>query len=511
MALSRTRWHLLVLGLVAVGLRLPFLGDQPYTDEGLYAAAAYFDHLAYTGVLGAEGWLVPKDGYLGLYALLTSWVYFLPWEPFFLLRLVDAIFAAAAGIAAYRFLAIAFNDRAVALVSALLFVLAVNHPVFINAGYKNSIMVAMTLTALALSSLHSGDAKACFRAGLFMAGAVLFREFFLPIAATVAFYSIVRCGWIGFLRFVAAGSVLAFGVLATVVTLRGEGGLGALINSYVEYSGTFPDKTGLEMASKQGLIAVDLLLPLFPGVCIGLIAPVLSSQCRGRANLQLYVLGILLAISPALEIWFKAPFPYHFSQSALGLTVLFASGLQQAVNFFRRQHAVHKLAIAVVASIALSANLLLFNGYAHQYYWQANSAIRFAPVMLMGDWTSDATELSVYLRAARTVRENSSPSATMLTEFNNLGLFPLTARLPSAAGTGAIGRVLQRSDHSVREAEMAKLVNTPPDVLVLMPRTLVREDLDTFTRELTSRYTRRISQARGLPPYGGWSAEIYLR
>ncbi|MDO8264591.1 MAG: hypothetical protein Q7T21_15400 [Gallionella sp.] len=511
MATPAIRWHLVVIGLVALGLRLPLLGDQPYTDDGLFAATSYFIHLAYTGALGAGGWLLPKDGYLGLYQLLSSWVYFLPWEPFFLLRLIDAIVAAAAGMAVYRFLADALDDRPIAMVSALFFVLTVNHPVFINAGYKNSIMVAVTLTALALAALHRGDTKGCFQAGLFMAGAVLFREFFLPMAVVVTLYSIARCGWSGFLRFAAASSVLAAGVVAADVLLRGEGGFGALINSYFEYSSTFPDKTSLKSALKQGFIAADILLPLIPLVGIGLLAPALSSRYRNRESLDLYVLGILFALCPALEIWYKSPFPYHFSQSALGLAMLLALGLHVVVNYIRLRYNSHKSAAIVLGLFVLGANLLLFRDYARQYYWQADSAVRFIPVMIGRDWTSDATERSVYLRAARAIRENTLPAATMTTEYNILGLFPLTSRLPSVAGTGAIGRVLQRRDRSVREAEMAQLIDAPPDVFVLMPRTLFREDLGDFPLELTTRYSRRIDQGRGLSPYGGWSAEIYLR
>jgi hypothetical protein len=47
--------YLLIIAFATLALRLALIGDQPWSDEGVYAAASYFIHLAYTGTLGAEG------------------------------------------------------------------------------------------------------------------------------------------------------------------------------------------------------------------------------------------------------------------------------------------------------------------------------------------------------------------------------------------------------------------------------------------------------------------------
>ena len=511
MNIRKTSWHLLLLGLVALGLRVPLLADQPYTDEGIYGATSYFIHLAYTGALSAGGWILPKEGALSLYPLLTSWLFFLPWEPFFLLRLFDIIFAATAGIAFYRFLTVALNDGLVALISAVFLILAMNHPIFINAGYKNPILIAVTLTAFALTSLHEGGAKACFRAGLLMSGAVLFREPFLPMAVVVGLYAMTRCGWAGFVRFAAAGLMLAFGVVAIAVWLRGPGGLEGFLSSYFQFNSSIPYRTNLESVLKQGSIASRILLPLVPLVGIGLFAP-LGRQTRNRESLELYSLGILLALGPALEIWYKPAFPYHFSQSMLGLTILFALGFRAALQFVQSRYPSHKPAMIIFALFALGGNLMLFHDYARQYYWQAVSAARFAPVMIAGNWQSEATEWSIYLRAARFIRENSPPSASMMTEFVTVGLFPLTHRLPSAAGMGNLRVAVNRGDNVANTTAMKQLLDAPPDIFVLMQRpTIFQEGDHAFTLELTAHYLRRTDQERGLPPYGGWSTQIYLR
>src|SRR5262245_15606925 len=93
----------LIVVLAALGLRVLLIADQPYSDEGCYAVEGYVMHLFYTGSVTVEGWLLPKEGILALYPLLTSWVYYLPWEPLLELRAIDALVAAAAGFAVFLF------------------------------------------------------------------------------------------------------------------------------------------------------------------------------------------------------------------------------------------------------------------------------------------------------------------------------------------------------------------------------------------------------------------------
>lgn len=43
-------------------------------------------------------------GMIELYSLLVSWIYFFPLEPYFLLRLADALLAAFSGVMIYKYL-----------------------------------------------------------------------------------------------------------------------------------------------------------------------------------------------------------------------------------------------------------------------------------------------------------------------------------------------------------------------------------------------------------------------
>src|SRR3977135_4465691 len=97
--------YLIIVVLAPLGLRLLLIADQPYSDDSFYAAEAYDFYLFYTGFSSAEGWRLPREGFLALYPLLTSWAYFLPWEPLLLLRALDAAVAVAASMAVYRFTA----------------------------------------------------------------------------------------------------------------------------------------------------------------------------------------------------------------------------------------------------------------------------------------------------------------------------------------------------------------------------------------------------------------------
>ena len=507
----------LIVAAVALGLRLLLVSDQPYADEGVYAAISYFAHLAYAGSMGNAGWTLVSDESLGLYSLLTSWVYFLPWEPFFLLRSIDALIAAAAAAVFYGFLAHAIGDRRIALVCALFFALTANHPAIVDAGYKNSIMVAMLFMTLALALLERIEARRCWGAGVFMAAAVLFREPFAPMAAVVSAYAIARGGWYCLWRYAAGGALMSVGVVSAVLLLRGEGSLSALIASYTTFSGQIGVQADYSRVFDQALVAGWILLGLFPAALLGVVAPALHDSHRDRRSIELYLLGIGLTLAPGLEVAIKPAYAYHFAQSIPGLAILSALGLRLLATawsgWYRASPA--RAAPVAVALALVAANLLLFLDYGRTFYWRMSSALKFAPVMILGDWTSDATGKSVFLRAARAIRENSAPSATMMTYTFSRALFPLTRRLPASASAGNLTRVLVRPDRGRRARDTNELLRAPPDVLVLMQRggffAANFVDEDRFAEKLSATYPRKISQPPGLPPYGGWSAVIFLR
>jgi hypothetical protein len=361
----------------------------------------------------------------------------------------------------------------------------------------------MLLMALSLAALQRAGAKGCTRAGVYMSGAVLLREFFLPMGVIVAIYSIVRGGWSGFLRFALAGAVVATGIVAAIVLLRGQGGFGGLVDAYTGYHTAVAGKSDLNWVLNKSAIAVQVLIPLLPVAAIGLIAPVLGSMHRDRRSLELYLLAVALSLCPLAEAWYKPSEPYHFAQSVFGLTILCAFGLRVLLTALPRWYRSTKPLPLAIGLALVGANLFLLKDYARTFYWQAHSAARFVPLMVGGDWKSDVTDRSFYLRAARAIRENTGPSATLIMDGSSSGLFPLANRRPASVGTGNLGRVLSRRDASLKKSETDHLYEAPPDIFVIIRRQGVYPlDFDEFPKRLATRYSRKIIQSGLIVPYG---------
>ena len=507
-----SRWPLILLVAAVLALRLPLVYDQPYTDEGIYAATAYFDFLAYTGALDAPGWWLPRDGTLGLYSLLSSWVFFLPLQPLTALRLVDAAVAAWAVCMVYRFMRCVLDSQASALAGALLLALALNHPLFINAGFKNPIPLALGLLALAAQALYLGGAGAAARAGLLAGLAVLFREPLLPMAAVLALYALHRNGWRGLAQFSLTGTAAALVLLGLNTGARGEGGLTGLVEAYASFDAAIlPLTERLQVTVEQGRAAAQVLLPLLPLALLGLLGPWLSARFRQARTPELYGLALLLTLCPLPEIFYKAAFAYHFSQAAFGLSLFAAMGFRGLRRTAPGNPHQHKGAALASLGLAAALSIALALPYARQYYWQAAAAARFIPVMLHQNWDSPAVAQSLYLRAAAAVRKSSAADARMMTEFNSMVLFPLTLRQPTFAGAGIGSRVSSRMDKEQGAQERSTLLATPPDVLVLIPRQPDGEGVHPFLRELSTRYKQVLTLPAGLSPYGGWTTEIYIK
>ena len=173
------------LFMLAIAIRVVLIGSAPYADEGHYAAAAYFQYLGYTKGQFAPHSFIPSFGGLELYPLLASWIYFIPAEPYFLLRVADALYAAFSGVMLYKYLYLATGQNLPSYLAAVLTIIAVNHPEFIEAGARNPIQLATLLIYCSLYLLERDQGKKIFLPGICLAAAVLIREPFVMLAGMV--------------------------------------------------------------------------------------------------------------------------------------------------------------------------------------------------------------------------------------------------------------------------------------------------------------------------------------
>ena len=119
--------------LLALMMRLSLIGGPPFTDEGVYAGAAY---------VGQHFGRPPANLPIALYPRLCSLTGLSSRVPYLQLRLTDALWASVAAGTVGLFL-LRWVPVRVAVVFASLWVLAAGHPRFVDAGFKNAIWAAL--------------------------------------------------------------------------------------------------------------------------------------------------------------------------------------------------------------------------------------------------------------------------------------------------------------------------------------------------------------------------------
>jgi hypothetical protein len=328
----------------------------------------------------------------------------------------------------------------------------------------------------------------------------------------LALYALFREGWRGLLRFSAAGIVLGAGVIGLSLLARGPGGLAGLLEAYASFDAAIPPlQDRLAPTVAQGGMALQVLLPLLPLPLLGMLLPWVLRDRMGRRHWELYGLAWLWTLCPVPEILYKWAFPYHFSQAALGLCIFATLGCRLLHMAPGAPLAALRGGQAALAAGVAGLSLVLAGPFLKQSYWHATAASRFMPVMLWQDWASPAVQQSLYLRAAAEIRRATKPGASLMTEAYSTALFPLSGRLPSMPGMGNGSRIALRGTPAERAANQAQVLDAPPDVLALIPRTPDAREVPPFLLELAARYPSAMVMPQGVSPYGGWGTRLYFR
>lgn len=218
--------------LVVVVLRLAVVGGYPSTDEGIYGYYALIIHDRLSQDLR-----LPNDGMLMLYPLMTSFVYSLNVNPIFAFRLIDIVPDALAAVLMLRISArLSGSLTASALITALFFAL-LNHPAFIQYGFKNSFFIALCpllYAVILFLSEPQASASRYFAIGVLVALGVLLRETLLLFAVLGAVSIFAARGARGLKHYVAGGLAAGSLILILAIALRGSGGVSSFISGYVD-------------------------------------------------------------------------------------------------------------------------------------------------------------------------------------------------------------------------------------------------------------------------------------
>ncbi|PYC15832.1 hypothetical protein DMX02_23650 [Pseudomonas jessenii] len=449
--------------IFAVGFpRIMVLGDLPSTDEGVFA---YFSQIMFSSVASGSG--LPDTGTLMLYPMLVSWIFDLPFNHFFLLRITDLIAAITAGVLFYRIIEKESQSHLAAALISIIFLFTMNQPLFIQSGFKNSIYAAYIPLFIALlwSRTAEQGARTWLWIGALGAVSILLRETFIPFVVLGAASVLVSRGWKTFFRF-SFGVVLG-GVVLTAAALILRGGFQSFVDGYVNagdfYTSMKDQITSLliangMLAAKQSVIALWLA-----GLAVaGLLGHIIYN--RRFDVLKRLLFWISVATVPLLEPLSKIGFPYHFSVCLPGLAGLCALSWEQLVS----PHSKAVKAAAVAALIAVCATLLqskvppLLNAFA------ANKE------NLRGfnsnTWRPEAIAQSNYLLAADAIAKVAPAHGTLGISGFMFSLFPLTGLLPSSYESSHLSAMVIK--YGLDESAFKNaLAACPPDIVMTTTRT----------------------------------------
>lgn len=304
----------LTLLLAVAWPRLALLGYYPAMDEGSYAFIAA---LCRQNLLTGEP--LPSLYGIPLYPLLTAWVYDLPGMPMIWFRLCDLGGALACGWLLCRILQDESENSLVGLFLGFIFLACLNFQPVIDAGYKNSIPIALFFLLAAFRVAKRPASRAWLAAGALTACAVLLREPLAPFAFLGFFGLCKAAGWRAAWRYASGGLIIA--ILALIMLhLSQPQGLIAYLDGYRGRSAIYSGESARVWAN-FGKYALESLT-LFAAPLILACAAAFVFY-RGRAHpprLRGRMLFWLCAAAlPLIEPLTKIGFVYHFSVCLPGL------------------------------------------------------------------------------------------------------------------------------------------------------------------------------------------------
>lgn len=465
--MSRVSTSLLLLAVICTCLipRLLLIGAPPATDEGIYAFNALMIHLN-----PKPGLLIPDFGTLNFYPMLLSWVFGVEWNHFVILRLCDAMFAAIAGLMLYKVIMTVNGNKLHSAIIAIVFLITINDPAFIQYGFKNPITVAsIPLLAAILIGLQPQPLSTIkwFACGALMAISVLLREPFIIFALLGTFAILIHAHLRASIAYIAGGITTAFIILLIIILLRG--GASTLIQSYVEVGqfmhGIAYQRATLLITSTSTFAknALGVLIIVSSILIVKLLT--IAKQKHFYQHDWQYLFWLILALAPLIEPMLKNGYPYHYATSLIGLSGIVALGWR---DFAKSQTILKKwtvLILLIFVFISLIPKFKKLNEHAVKYLSGASYA------HLLTAWPATTIQQSNYLLIANKIKQQvyqdpTLKEATLSIHGSMLGLIPLAGAAPSRPDLAHLSYKLINLGNN-KNALQQQLYTCPPRFIVL--------------------------------------------
>lgn len=506
------------LFLLVIAIRVALIGSAPYADEGHYAAAAYFQYLGYTKGQFAPDSFIPPFGGLELYPLLASWIYFIPAEPYFLLRVADALYAAFSGVMLYKYLHLATGQNLPSYLAAVLTIVAVNHPEFIEAGARNPIQLATLLIYCSLYLLERDQGRRIFLPAICLAAAVLIREPFVMFAGIVVLLVWFQIGMRKAIGFFLVATIFATLVIFSVAILKGgiASGVATMFDAYAHSPVTNSDFNLTLSERVQRLlghvtIVQTVLAFCMPVFIVGIFSPLLAPSFRNKKTLRLYIIGVGLFLAPLIEILSKKPYPYHLAQMFIGFGIFASFGFAVFFESTRRILPYWPVTSWCLLVFLPFGHIFLAQDYFRTMRHAAGWSLHFAPVMVLGNWSSPVVNDSYYLKIAAIVRRYSMPGSAILSTSYNV--YPLTGTVPVTRKTASLFEYQFTTKDINMDEEVARLIRDRHPVVFVedqAPSLQVGERIDPIGVQIASEFGKSIDVGPGLSPYRLFAAKVHV-
>jgi hypothetical protein len=450
-------WHLLAPLAIFCGtlfLRILCVGGPPFTDEGTYAFNA---EMVWRGARAFP------TAPINLYPPLIRWVGMPSATPLLYVRMADALVAAGAAVMLFLFLS-RWVESWIAFVMASAWSITANLPMFVEAGFKNSIMAATLVYLGSLWFLASRSRSGPLWAGLLIPLAVFLREPFLPIVIVSLYLAAAAHGRRGVMLHFAGLVVAGCALLLWIYLFRGTPSevLGYFLNDLAIYYAHFSE-VGMDPANERWRslrVALSATMCLMPPAFLGV--GWLFSRRQGERVAK--GLALLLFQPPLCEILTKYCTPYHWAQLLLPIAFLGAMGLRWLSTLGLSPN--RWLMISVLAVVAWLVGELDSRNIYRAYRDGYRLSRQFAPVMIWGHWDDPSVERSFYLEVAKYIRDTTIPNDRIVVSGFGHVLFPLSGRLPPSASSFDLA-LMSAMRFPVRRPEIIENLRQHPPHLVV--------------------------------------------
>ena len=397
-------------------LRLIFVGGPPRSDEG---------HYAFNAQMVWSGARTYPFAPINFYPPLLRWVGMPSATPFLHLRIADDLVAAAAAVMLFLFLA-RWTEPLIAFVVAAAWSVAANHYIFVDSGFKNSIMAA-TFVYLGVPVVPVGPIEirsvlgwAADTGRHFLARGVLSRR------VCFLLFSCHGTAGAGPSLHLAGLAIAGFALLLWLYLFRGTPGevLGYFRGDLTRVFAGWPKLVGYDANAERWVSLRSAVRSSRLAPRSGLVGGLLDVSPGARAT-SCQGVGLTALHAAALRNLRQALTPYHWAQLVMAIAFLGAMGLNWLSSIDRSPN--RWLTIGGFAALAWLAGEL-DNRVTYRAYRDGFRLSRqFAPVMLWGRWGDPVVDKSLYLEVAKYIRDNTTSNDRIVVSGLHTVLFPRRA------------------------------------------------------------------------------------